>query len=187
MARWDRGDTGSIPEWFFDAVETPFDERTVEVDDCDVAYQLWDADADKPGILFIHGMNAHAHWWDFIAPHFLPDYRAAAMNLTGMGDSDYRYRYDGTTYAEEIRAVCDDAGFGADVVLVAHSFGGAMAVKAAGLFPDRFGALILVDSGPGAAAPRSTPTSSRRWPGFGCSRRSRARTSTCCSTSRATR
>jgi pimeloyl-ACP methyl ester carboxylesterase len=99
-------------------------------------------------VLLIHGMNAHSHWWDFIAPQLLPDYRCcAAMNLTGMGDSDYRYEYTGTTYAEEIRAVCDDAGFGDDVIVVAHSFGGYMAVKAANLFPDRFGALILVDSG----------------------------------------
>ncbi|MEQ8990623.1 MAG: alpha/beta hydrolase [Pseudomonadales bacterium] len=150
MARWDRGgDSAAIPEWFFEAVETPYETRAVEVDECDVVYQLWGGDgpADRPGILFIHGMHAHAHWWDFIAPQFQGDYRCAAMNLTGMGDSDYRYRYNGSTYAEEIRAVCDHAGFGDAVTVVAHSFGGYMAVKAAGLFPDRFGALILVDSG----------------------------------------
>ncbi len=149
MARWDHGDPATIPEWFFEAVETPHQECRVEVDDCDVVYQLWGDEpaAEKRGLLFIHGMNAHAHWWDFIAPHFMADYRCAAMNLTGMGDSDYRYEYDGITYAEEIRKVADDAGFGNDVVLVAHSFGGNMAVKAAGLFPERFGALILVDSG----------------------------------------
>ncbi|MCZ6710682.1 MAG: alpha/beta hydrolase [Gammaproteobacteria bacterium] len=147
MARWDRDDDGSsVPEWFFEAVETPYQMRSVEVDECDVVYQLW-GDAGKPGILLIHGMNAHAHWWDFIAPHFLPDHQVAAMNLTGMGDSDYRYEYDGTTYAQEIKAVCDHAGFSNDVVVVAHSFGGYMAVKAANLFPERFGALILVDSG----------------------------------------
>ena len=149
MARWDRAGSGpTIPEWFFEAVETPFETRAVEVDECDVVYQVWGgAAADRPGILFVHGMNAHAHWWDFIAPHFLDEYRCAAMNLTGMGDSDFRYEYNGTTYAEEIRAVCDDAGFGADVALVAHSFGGHMSVKAAGLFAERFGALVLVDSG----------------------------------------
>jgi pimeloyl-ACP methyl ester carboxylesterase len=147
VARWDRDDDGSsVPEWFFEAVETPYQTRSVEVDECDVVYQLW-GDAGKPGVLFIHGMNAHAHWWDFIAPHFLPDHQVAAMNLTGMGDSDYRYEYQGTTYAEEIKAVCDHAGFSTDVVVVAHSFGGYMAVKAANLFPERFGALILVDSG----------------------------------------
>ncbi len=151
MARWDKSSAPTIPEWFFEAVETPFEERTVEVDECDVAYQLWGAaggtDSAKPGLLFIHGMNAHAHWWDFVAPQFLDSHRCAAMNLTGMGDSDYRYEYHGATYAEEIRAVCDDAGFGTDVTLVAHSFGGYMSVKAATLFPKRFGALVLVDSG----------------------------------------
>jgi len=149
MARWDKDRGPSIPDWFFEAVETEYSTHTVEVDECDVVYQKWEDDtaADKPGLLLIHGMFAHSHWWDFIAPAFLDDYRVAAMNLTGMGDSDYRYEYDSATFAEEIVAVCDDADFGNDVVVVAHSFGGAMAVKAANLFPDRFGALILVDSG----------------------------------------
>jgi len=146
MARWDREPTSTIPEWFFEAVETEYESRTVTVEDCDVAYQRW-GDASKPGLLFIHGMNAHSHWWDFIAPQFLEGYQVAAMNLTGMGDSDYRYEYDGTTYAEEIVAVCDDAGFDDNVAVVAHSFGGGMAVKAANLHPERFGFLILVDSG----------------------------------------
>ncbi len=146
MARWDRDAGPSIPDWFFEAVETEYATRSVEVDECDVVYQLW-GDEDKPGILLIHGMNAHSRWWDFIAPQLLDDYRVAAMNLTGMGDSDYRYEYDGATYAQEIRAVCDDAGFDQRAALVAHSFGGHMAVKAAGLFPERFGALVLVDSG----------------------------------------
>jgi pimeloyl-ACP methyl ester carboxylesterase len=149
MARWDREpERPSIPDWFFTAVETPWDERRVEVDGCDVVYQQWrDAPLDAPPLLFIHGMNAHSHWWDFIAPQFQPHYRCAAMNLTGMGDSDYRYEYTGSTWAEEIRSVCDHAGFGSDVILVAHSFGGYMSVKAAGLYPDRFGGLVLVDSG----------------------------------------
>lgn len=165
MARWDREDSGNtIPEWFFEAVETPWQERTVEVDECDVAYQLWGEDTQAPGLLFIHGMNAHSHWWDFIAPHFLDGYRCAAMNLTGMGDSDYRYEYDGATYAEEIKAVCDHAGFGHDVTVVAHSFGGSMAVKAAGVFPKRFGALVLVDSGirhPDEPVPERPPMGGR--------------------------
>ena len=75
------------------------------------------------------------------------EYRVAAMDLTGMGDSDFRYEYDPATYASEIVGVLDAAGFGPDSIVVAHSFGGYMAVKAANLFPDRFAALVLVDSG----------------------------------------
>ena len=152
MARWDKDSGPTIPEWFFEAIETEYSTHTVEVDECDVVYQKWGDGASgnaggKPGLLLIHGMFAHSHWWDFIAPAFTADYTVAAMNLTGMGDSDYRYEYSSTTFSEEIVAVCDDASFGNDVIVVAHSFGGAMAVKAANLFPDRFGGLILVDSG----------------------------------------
>lgn len=149
MARWDQGSQDTIPEWFFTAVETEYQTGSVEVDECDVVYQSWPSRAgdDAPGLLLIHGMNAHAHWWDFIAPQFLDEYRVAAMNLTGMGDSDYRYEYLGETYAEEIVAVCDALGFGTDTVIVAHSFGGNMAVKAVNAYPERFAGLILVDSG----------------------------------------
>ena len=69
------------------------------------------------------------------------------MDLTGMGDSDYRYEYSSNTYADEILAVLDDAKFGTDSIVVAHSFGGYMAVRAANKAPDRFKALVMVDSG----------------------------------------
>ena len=146
MSRWDRASPGKAPDWFWTAVETPASEHKVEVDECDVAYRVWD-DSRGTGLLFIHGMNAHSHWWDFIAPQFAEDYRVVAMDLTGMGDSDFRYEYDSAVYASEIVAVLDDAGLGTDSFVVAHSFGGYMAVKAANLFPDRFAGLVLVDSG----------------------------------------
>jgi len=146
VARWDKSGEGEIPDWFWAAVETEAEQHTVEVDECDVAYRTW-GDPAKPPMLLIHGMNAHSRWWDFIAPQLTDEYRIAAMDLTGMGDSDYRYAYDAETYAAEIVGVCDDAGFGNEVVIVAHSFGGVMATKAANLFPDRFGSLVLVDSG----------------------------------------
>ena len=162
MARWDRESGASIPDWFWAAVETESAQRDVEVDECDVVYRVWEAPASendlgrrlpegaepaKAPMLLIHGMNAHSRWWDFIAPQLLDEYRVAAMDLTGMGDSDYRYAYDAETYAQEIVAVCDAAGFGDDVLVVGHSFGGMMAAKACNLFPRRFGALLLVDSG----------------------------------------
>jgi pimeloyl-ACP methyl ester carboxylesterase len=157
MSRWDSAGGPGIPDWFWQAVETPSDEDRVEVDECDVVYRRW-GEPGKPGLLFIHGLYAHSHWWDFIAPQFLDRYSVGALDLTGMGDSDYRYSYDADTYAQEIVAVCDRLRFGPDVRVVAHSFGGSMMVKAAGLYPDRFGALVLVDSGP---RPPDAPMSAR--------------------------
>ena len=136
----------SIPDWFWEAVETEPETRSIEVDECDVAYRFYPSPG-KPGMLLIHGMNAHSRWWDFIAPQLLDRYQVAAMDLTGMGDSDYRYEYSSNTYADEILAVLDDAKFGTDSIVVAHSFGGYMAVRAANKAPDRFKALVMVDSG----------------------------------------
>ena len=147
MARWDReGNRESIPNWFWEAIDVEPVTKTVEVDECDVSYRHYEA-IGKPGMLLIHGMNAHSRWWDFIAPQLLDRYQVAAMDLTGMGDSDYRYEYSSNTYADEILAVLDDAKFGSDSIVVAHSFGGYMAVRAANKAPDRFKALVMVDSG----------------------------------------
>ncbi len=146
VARWEQGGGAAIPDWFFAAVETPSEAHRVEVDECDVVWRRWRA-TGRRGLLLIHGMNAHSHWWDFIAPALTDEYSVVAMDLTGMGDSDYRYEYDAATYAKEIVAVCDAAGLGKDAIVVGHSFGGNMAVKAANLHPGRFGALILADSG----------------------------------------
>ena len=147
MARWDKeGNRGSIPDWFWEAVDVEPVTKTVEVDECDVSYRHYEA-IGKPGMLLIHGMNAHSRWWDFIAPQLLDRYQVAAMDLTGMGDSDYRYEYSSNIYADEILAVLDDAKFGTDSIVVAHSFGGYMAVRAANKAPDRFKALVMVDSG----------------------------------------
>ena len=147
MARWDKeGNRESIPDWFWKAIDVEPVTKTVEVDECDVSYRHYEA-TGKPGMLLIHGMNAHSRWWDFIAPQLLDRYQVAAMDLTGMGDSDYRYEYSSNTYADEILAVLDDAKFGTDSIVVAHSFGGYMAVRAANKAPDRFKALVMVDSG----------------------------------------
>ena len=147
MARWDKeGNRESIPNWFWEAIDVEPVTKTVEVEECDVSYRHYEA-IGKPGMLLIHGMNAHSRWWDFIAPQLLDRYQIAAMDLTGMGDSDYRYEYSSNTYADEILAVLDDAKFGTDSIVVAHSFGGYMAVRAANKAPDRFKALVMVDSG----------------------------------------
>ena len=146
MARWDRDDKPSIPDWFWEAVETEPETRQIEIDECDVAYRFYPSPG-KQGMLLIHGMNAHSRWWDFIAPQLLDRFEISAMDLTGMGDSDYRYKYHSETYAQEITGVIEDSGFDTDAVVVAHSFGGYMAVKAANLYPEKLKNLILVDSG----------------------------------------
>jgi len=136
----------SIPDWFWSAVESPREEGTVEVEECDVHFLAW-GERHRPGLLLVHGMNAHAHWWDFIAPQLADRYRIAALDLTGMGDSDYRYEYDADTWADELVAVADATGLSHDTVIVGHSFGGRIGLHAAVRHADRFAGLVMADSG----------------------------------------
>lgn len=147
MARWEHNQIASIPDWFWEAIETESNANLVEVKGCDVLYREWPSKSAKKDILLIHGMNAHSRWWDFIAPQLTDEYRVVAMDLTGMGDSDFRYDYSADMYVDEIVGVCKHAKLSKNVTLVGHSFGGRMAAKAASMHPRRFGSLVLVDSG----------------------------------------
>ncbi len=134
------------PDWFWEAVDVKPRCNFIEVEDADIHYLSWNKPGPK-GLLFVHGHNAHAHWWDFIAPRYKGQYHTVAIDLSGMGDSDHRDEYSADRYALEINAVADAAEMSADTILVAHSFGGLMALRAMASFPDRFKALVLLDSG----------------------------------------
>lgn len=134
------------PEWFWKAIETEPEPGSIDVRDVEINHLSWSGKG-RPGLLLVHGHNAHAHWWDFIAPFFKDDYQTAALDLSGMGDSGHRDEYSADIYAEEIVAVADALEMPQDTVVVAHSFGGMMALRAFANQPQRFKGLVLVDSG----------------------------------------
>lgn len=133
------------PDWFQRAVSTPREDRVVEVGGCPIHYLRW-GDSAKPGLLLVHGSGAHAHWWDFIAPYFTDHNCVAAIDLSGMGDSGHRQGYTSELFAAEVMAVCEHAGFQHDTVLVGHSFGGFVTLKAGLLHGDQFTGVVLVDA-----------------------------------------
>jgi pimeloyl-ACP methyl ester carboxylesterase len=138
------------PGWFKRALEIPFEDRRVDVAGAAIHYLYWSAEdgdaADRPGLVFVHGNGAHAHWWTFIAPFFLGDYRVAAIDLSGAGDSAHRAQYSPEQFAEEVITVAADAGFGAETIVVGHSFGGFVTLKTGLLYNDRLTGIVLVDS-----------------------------------------
>lgn len=141
--------TGYTPGWFTRAIGTPFKDRTVEVGGVPIHYLYWEGDgpaAEKPGLVFVHGNGAHAHWWTFIAPFFLADYRVAALDLSGAGDSGYRSQYTPEQFAEEVVSVAADAGFGDDTIVVGHSFGGFITLWTGLQYRERLEGIVLVDS-----------------------------------------
>ena len=141
--------TSYTPGWSSRALATAFEDRTVEVGGAPIHYLYWESDgasSDKPGLVFVHGNGAHAHWWTFIAPFFLTEYRVAALDLSGAGDSGYRDHYTPEQFAEEVISVATDAGFGNDTIVVGHSFGGFITLKTGLLHNDQLEGIVLVDS-----------------------------------------
>lgn len=138
--------TDNTPEWFTRALEVPFEDHTISVAGVDVHYLHWGRGSGKPGLIFVHGNGAHAHWWSFLAPFFLEDYSVAAIDLSGAGDSGRRDRYTPEQFAQEVNAVCHDAGFGTDTVVVGHSFGGYITLKTGLLYHQDIEGIVLVDS-----------------------------------------
>lgn len=136
------------PAWFEEAVATPYRRGSVEVEGAFVHYQAW-GESGQPGVLLVHGNGAHAHWWDFVAPYLSAERHVVAMTFSGMGESDWRSTYRMSQFAREQVAVCEAAGlFDAPrkPVLVAHSFGGFVALQTAVEAGDRFAGTVIVDS-----------------------------------------
>lgn len=134
------------PGWFKRSIATPFVDRMVDVDGTSIHYLLWSNDTAKPGLVFVHGNGAHAHWWSFIAPFFLDHYQAVAIDLAGAGDSGYSDTYTPEAFARQVAVVSKDAGFGDDTIVVGHSFGGFITLKTGLIYRDQLTGIVLVDS-----------------------------------------
>jgi pimeloyl-ACP methyl ester carboxylesterase len=143
------GSPAPRPKWFEDVVAIAPESRFIEVEGARIHYLRW-GDKAKPGLLLVHGNAAHAHWWDFIAPMLARDYNVAAIDLSGMGDSQWRpggYKMD--QFAREELAVCEAAGMFVPTeppIIVAHSFGGFVTILAGALYGERLAGTVIVDS-----------------------------------------
>ncbi|MFV1971072.1 MAG: alpha/beta fold hydrolase [Acidimicrobiia bacterium] len=149
------------PAWFDTAIATEPEERSVTVDGACVRYLSW-GEQGKPGLVFVHGGAAHAHWWSFIAPLFTSEWHAVAIHLTGMGDSDRREEYSHEVWAREVMAVAEDANFPGPPVLVGHSLGGMVTIQAAATFGNRLAGAVIVDAPVRRPSPESEESRSGR-------------------------
>jgi pimeloyl-ACP methyl ester carboxylesterase len=153
------GEIPPAPEWFNNAVSIEPENRLIDVEGARIHYLRW-GDRRRPGLLLVHGNAAHAYWWSFIAPFLARDYNVAAMDLSGMGDSQWRATYSMEIYVREQLAVCDDSGmFGLSEppIIVAHSFGGFVTMLTGALYGDRLAGTVIVDSPVNPSDRRSGP------------------------------
>jgi len=107
----------------------------------------------RPGLCFLHGGSAHAHWFDAVAAAFADRYEVISLDQRGHGESDWPPpSSDGVAYATEsfasdLSGVMDALGWN-EMTLCGHSMGGHNAMAFAAWHPDRVRALVVIDSRP---------------------------------------
>lgn len=148
------GEKPPAPEWFRQALAAPSDEDEVNVQGARIRYSAW-GKAGGRGLLFVHGGRAHRNWWRPFAPFFAENRRVAALDLSGMGDSDWREQYSLDCLVDELFAVVEAAGLaqGGRPIMVGHSFGGWVTLAAVEREGDRLGGAVVVDSPLGVPDP----------------------------------
>ena len=140
----------AAPDWFRAALAVPAQSHFIDIDGTELHYLAWNStDIDKPPLLFVHGYRAHARWWSVIAPYFTERFRVYALDLSGMGDSGTRARYDTTVFAGDLVGVIDHIASevdGALFTVIGHSFGGSTVVRACANRPGLIRHAIVIDS-----------------------------------------
>ena len=109
-----------------------------------LSYWTW-GDAANPPLILVHGGRDHSRSWDAMAEQFENDYPVLACDLRGHGDSEWaRGSYYSTAdHMLDLLALIDLVGGRATVV--AHSFGGSIALMTAGVFPERFEKIVSIE------------------------------------------
>lgn len=132
------------PFWFQRALDTPSSPGEVEVEGVPIHYETW-GEVGKPGVVLVHGSNAHLEWWRFVAPFLADGFRVAALDNSGNGDSGWRERYSGPVLAREVWEVSQAAGLGERPFVVGHSFGGFVTLETGHAYGESLGGVIFAD------------------------------------------
>ncbi len=103
-----------------------------------------------PAVVLIHGQGGSWRWWLRTLPALAAHSRVVAVDLPGFGESDRIGTED--VFGEHVATVVgllDHLGL-SEAVLVGHSMGGLVSLRAACDHPDRVSGLLLTNAG-GAA------------------------------------
>ena len=138
-------ESAESPSWFSEALEAPVDVGSTSVDGASIAYRAW-GDNGASGIVLVHGGGAHSRWWDHIAPLLAQQRRVVSLDLSGHGDSGARDTYALDHWAHEVVSAARAAGITEPPIIVGHSMGGFVALRAAGIYGSGLAGIVVIDS-----------------------------------------
>ena len=136
-----------MPEWLAPLMAEPVQQGQVEADGCRINFFEW-GNRENPPLILLHGFLAHAGCWAAIAPSLAADRHVVAYDLSGMGDSGARNAYTVAARIAELMAVARSTGqfdHDAKPVIIAHSYGGSVALSALEQHHDAFAGAIICD------------------------------------------
>src|SRR5947199_6543512 len=101
---------------------------------------------ERPALILLHGGRDHCRNWDWTAAALRDDWHIIAPDLRGHGDSQWSpdgsytmagYIYDLAQLVHQQRL--------APVTIIAHSLGGNIALRYAGVYPEAVASLIAIE------------------------------------------
>ena len=101
---------------------------------------------DAPPLLLLHGGRDHCRNWDWVAGRLRKDWHIIAPDLRGHGDSQWSAsaNYGMAGYIYDLAQLIHQLKL-APVTIVAHSLGGSIALRYAGIYPDNVKRLVAIE------------------------------------------
>ncbi|MCF4166841.1 alpha/beta hydrolase [Zavarzinia compransoris] len=108
-------------------------------------YVDWGNDGAPP-LLLVHGGNDHCRSWDWVAQRLCESFHVMAVDLRGHGDSDHApgSHYPTHGFILDLAQLVAQRGL-APVDILAHSWGGAISLLYAGLYPESVRRLMVIE------------------------------------------
>ena len=125
---------------------------------------------DAPLLVLVHGGRDQCRSWDWVARALRHDWHVIAPDLRGHGDSAWSTdgNYGATAHLADLSQLLHQLTPG-PVTLIAHSLGAAVALRYAGLFPEKVRKLVSIE-GSGAIPPvfaaRAARPFAEKWRGW---------------------
>ena len=99
-----------------------------------------------PPLVLIHGGKDHCRNWDWVAEELSRDWHVIAPDLRGHGDSDWSPDgdYAINAYVYDLAQLIHQKKL-APVTIIAHSMGGLIALRYAGVYPESVAKLVSIE------------------------------------------
>jgi pimeloyl-ACP methyl ester carboxylesterase len=108
-------------------------------------YVDW-GNGDKPPLILLHGGRDHCRNWDWVAQELRDRWHVIAPDLRGHGDSQWSPdgNYTMAGYIYDLAQLVHQQRL-APVTIVAHSLGGQISLRFAGIYPEAVAKLVSIE------------------------------------------